>query len=264
MCLRRVSRGCRFDQKPAQADDPRRGRALIDHALDLGALSRPERIVREPATYKPTRSTAPAGRDVPDDRGTAYILLKPRRAAQWRCRLWATAPFYMKHRCDLGGPNPLSLLADAWALPRWNATCYGRARGASCGHAGDGDFTDGCRRSAETRAGGSSMAGSRSSKPSLFRDAFQSVPSRLNFCWDVMLDRGRMYGLAYPGRWCDCGPPRWITLAEDMLDAGRCLNRKTTRAFRWPPVFDFPKKLVRGLLSRLLGQPAHAIGALLV
>jgi hypothetical protein len=39
------------------------------------------------------------------------------------------------------------------------------------------------------------------------------------------------------------------------------LNRRTHRAFLgWPPGVDFPKELVRGLLARLEGHPAHAIG----
>jgi len=47
-----------------------------------------------------------------------------------------------------------------------------------------------------------------------------------------------------------------------MMDARRCLNRKTTRAFSgWPRLFDFSqrKTVVRGCFSRLLGHPATAI-----
>ncbi|NNE50802.1 MAG: nucleotidyltransferase family protein, partial [Sulfitobacter sp.] len=39
----------------------------------------------------------------------------------------------------------------------------------------------------------------------------------LNLIWDLMLERDRLFGLTYPGRWCDVGHPGGIRLAEEML-----------------------------------------------
>ena len=35
----------------------------------------------------------------------------------------------------------------------------------------------------------------------------------------MMLAQKRLYGLTYPGRWCDVGHPGGIALAQDMLKA---------------------------------------------
>ena len=39
----------------------------------------------------------------------------------------------------------------------------------------------------------------------------------LNLLWDQMLKDNRLFGLRYPGRWCDVGHPGGIVLAEKML-----------------------------------------------
>ena len=40
----------------------------------------------------------------------------------------------------------------------------------------------------------------------------------LNLLWDRMLHDNRLYGMTYPGKWCDVGHPDGITLAEKMLE----------------------------------------------
>lgn len=39
----------------------------------------------------------------------------------------------------------------------------------------------------------------------------------LNVIWNAMHADGRLYGLSYPGFWCDVGHPEGITLAEEMI-----------------------------------------------
>ena len=39
----------------------------------------------------------------------------------------------------------------------------------------------------------------------------------LNALWTEMAEDGALYGLTYPGHWCDVGHPEGIALAEDML-----------------------------------------------
>ena len=85
------------------------------------------------------------------------------------------------------------------------------------GHGGDGDFTMGTD-GALKRGPGVVYGGVQIIKTDLLETISERAFS-LNLLWDVMLDRGRMYGLSYPGGWCDVGHPGGITLAEDMLDA---------------------------------------------
>jgi MurNAc alpha-1-phosphate uridylyltransferase len=39
----------------------------------------------------------------------------------------------------------------------------------------------------------------------------------LNVLWNKMLDRQRLFGLNYPGKWCDVGHPEGIEMAETIL-----------------------------------------------
>ena len=40
----------------------------------------------------------------------------------------------------------------------------------------------------------------------------------LNLLWNKMGQSQRLFGLEYPGTWCDVGHPGGITLAENMLN----------------------------------------------
>ncbi|NVK58782.1 MAG: nucleotidyltransferase family protein, partial [Rhodobacteraceae bacterium] len=41
----------------------------------------------------------------------------------------------------------------------------------------------------------------------------------LYLVWNAMSADERLFGLPYPGRWCDVGHPEGIRLAEEMLAA---------------------------------------------
>ena len=125
--------------------------------------------------------------------------------------------FTMNTDAIWAGPNPLSLLANAWNPAKMDALLMGVPVAQAVGHAGDGDFTmdaDGQLK----RGPGVVYGGVQIIKTDLLETISERAFS-LNLLWDVMLNCGRMYGLAYPGRWCDVGHPGGITLAEDMLDA---------------------------------------------
>ena len=113
------------------------------------------------------------------------------------------------------GPNPIELLNDAWDPTDMDALLMLVPLNRAVGHAGTGDFkTDTAGRL--TRGPGAVYGGIQIIKT----EGLAVIKERafsLNLLWDVMLKQGRMFGLQYPGTWCDVGHPEGIKMAEDML-----------------------------------------------
>ena len=40
-----------------------------------------------------------------------------------------------------------------------------------------------------------------------------------NVCWDVLIERGALFGVVLDGQWCDVGQPESVAVAERMLAA---------------------------------------------
>lgn len=193
------------------------GKPLIDHALAIADEYGPLRRVAN-AHYRADQLAAHlTGRDVavsleqPDILDTGGGL----RAA---LPLLGSDPvFTMNTDALLRGPNPLRLLADAWDPEHMDALllCVPLAR--AVGRKGDGDFTlesDG----KISRQGDHVFTGLQILKT----DGLADIPDRvfsLNLLWNRMAAQDRLFGLPFPGHWCDVGHPGGITLAEDMLHA---------------------------------------------
>lgn len=114
------------------------------------------------------------------------------------------------------GPNPLALLRDAWEPDRMDALllCVPLAR--AIGRRTPGDFTlqpDGQL----TRAGDLVYTGAQIIRTEGLHDIPDTAFS-LNRLWNDQAARNRLFGMTYPGKWCDVGHPDGIALAEDMLD----------------------------------------------
>ena len=117
------------------------------------------------------------------------------------------------------GPNPIRLLQQAWQPDRMDALLICVAKQDAIGHAGEGDFelaNTGLLR----RGPGLIYGGVQIIKTTGLTNAFKGAFS-LNLIWDQVLSKGRLYGLPYPGKWCDVGHPDGIILAEDLLRAPR-------------------------------------------
>lgn len=193
------------------------GRPLIDHALDLAETIAPDRIVVN-LHYKPDPLVAHLrGRDVRTVIETPDILETGGGLRNALPLLGAGPVFTMNTDAIWAGPNPLALLLEAWDADTMDALLMGVPVGQAQGHAGKGDFTlaDDGRL---TRGPGVIYGGVQIIKT----DLLSTIPERafsLNLLWDKMLARGRMFGLRYPGQWCDVGHPDGIKLAEDLLGA---------------------------------------------
>jgi len=113
------------------------------------------------------------------------------------------------------GPNPLPLLEAAWDPSRMSALLMLVPRAQALGHAGQGDFIrDETGRL--TRGAGEVYGGAQIVDPTLLSEIPEEAFS-LNRLWDLMLARGGLYGISYPGHWCDVGSPEGITRAEALL-----------------------------------------------
>ena len=114
------------------------------------------------------------------------------------------------------GPNPLAALQAAWDETRMDALLALVPLAQATARKGAGDFgLDPEGRIA--RQGDLVYGGAQIIRP----DLLASIPERafsLNRLWDLMIERGRAYGMVHPGGWCDVGYPQAIPLAEALLD----------------------------------------------
>ncbi len=190
-------------------------RPLIDHTLDLVGDLQPTRVVAN-LHYLPDQleaHLAPKGvllsREEPEILETGGGL----RAA---LPLLGAGPVYTLNTDAIwSGPNPLSLLRDAWDPGRMDALLMCVPITQTIGHAGPGDFTaDADGRI--TRGPGLVYGGAQIMKTDGLMDVSEKAFS-LNVLWDQMHKRDRLFAAIYPGRWCDVGRPEGIALAEGLI-----------------------------------------------
>lgn len=113
------------------------------------------------------------------------------------------------------GPNPIQMLLSAWNPARMDALLICIPTGQAHGHKGPGDFeinADGQL----SRRGNTVYGGVQILKTNLLQDVPEASFS-LNVIWNKMAASNRLFGLSYPGQWCDVGHPGGITEAEHML-----------------------------------------------
>jgi MurNAc alpha-1-phosphate uridylyltransferase len=121
----------------------------------------------------------------------------------------------MNPDCVWSGPNPLHLLEEAWEPARMDALLLVVALDRTRAHEGHGDFEmepDGQLR----RKGPFVYTGAQILDPSGLAAIDDEVFS-LNLHWNALAAKGRLFGLAYPGLWCDVGHPGGIVAAETLL-----------------------------------------------
>ncbi|MDQ2094328.1 nucleotidyltransferase family protein [Rhodalgimonas zhirmunskyi] len=191
------------------------GRPLIDHALDLVAPMDLSRVVVN-THYKP----APlhdhlSQRDVmishEDD------ILETGGGLRKALPLLGEGPvFTMNSDAVFRGPNPLALLRAAWRPGEMDALLLCVPLERAIGHTGEGDFLLG-QDGQLSRGKGEVYAGIQILDPTGLNEIDQPAFS-LNLLWNRMQPEGRLFGISYPGQWCDVGRPEGIALAEEMLE----------------------------------------------
>ncbi len=191
------------------------GRPLIDHALALVDAVHPSRVVANLHYHADQLQAHLAPKGILLSHETPEIL-ETGGGLRAALPMLGTGPvFTLNTDAIWTGPNPLSLLQEAWDPDRMDALLMCVPIGQTIGHAGEGDFTaDADGRI--TRGPGLVYGGVQILKT----DGLQHIAEQafsLNLLWNQMHDRKRLFALGYPGRWCDVGRPEGIALAEGML-----------------------------------------------
>lgn len=113
------------------------------------------------------------------------------------------------------GPNPLDILISAWA-DQMEALLLIVPKARVHGHPGKGDF-DLVSDGRIIRGRDMIYTGVQILRTETLADINESCFS-MNVVWDRLLERKRLFGVEYPGHWCDVGQPSSIETAEKMLD----------------------------------------------
>lgn len=193
------------------------GRSLIQHALDLAEAAGIARKVVN-LHYKAEMLAAHLeAQDVllsvesPD-------ILETGGGLRHALPLLGEGPvFTMNTDAIWKGPNPLRVALEAWDGDKMDALLVCLAPEQALGHAGQGDFLADAQGRLQ-RGAGLVYGGVQIIKTAGLADIAQDAFS-LNLLWDRMLAKGRLFGVAYPGLWCDVGRPEGIAMAEGLLDA---------------------------------------------
>lgn len=191
------------------------GRALIDHALDLTVDISPLTLVVNTHYLAPMLKHHLAGQDVLFSDEPELLLETGGGLRQALPLLGQNPVFTLNSDAIWRGPNPLTLLADSWDPARMEALLLLVPPERALGHTGKGDFLLG-PDSKLTRGPGFIYPGAQIIRTEGLADIPQPVFS-LNLLWDQMAARGGLYGIPYPGQWCDVGRPESIPLAEALL-----------------------------------------------
>ena len=192
------------------------GKPLVDHALTLAREAGCDPIVAN-LHYKPE-----ALENHLSDQGVVTILEHPNildTGGGLRNALpaFGSGPvFTMNTDAVWAGPNPLIQLAAAWRPDQMDALLMCIPTAQAVGHEGVGDFRR-AENGALIRGPGVVYGGAQIIKTDRLAKIKEPAFS-LNLLWNEMLKDRRIYGLAYPGKWCDVGHPAGIILAEAMLE----------------------------------------------
>ncbi|MBD0864279.1 MAG: nucleotidyltransferase family protein [Rhodobacteraceae bacterium] len=190
-------------------------RPLIDHALALvdGAgiatrLANLHYLPEQLESYLEPLGVA-ISHETPDILGTGGGL----RAA--RTLLGESPVFTMNTDTIWAGPNPLTLLGQAWCGDKMDALLICVPIADALAHDGPGDFSlDVAGRIA--RGPGYVYGGVQIIRTEVL-DRIAARIFSLNKVWDLLIAEGRCFGLLYPGKWCNVGHPDGIAEAERLL-----------------------------------------------
>lgn len=114
------------------------------------------------------------------------------------------------------GPNPFDLALRAWNPDIMDALLVCTPLDNCLGHTGAGDFILAAEGTLTRGPGDVVYGGIQILKTELVAKTPDRVFS-LNVIWNQMLENNRLFGVRYPGKWCDVGRPEGITLAESIL-----------------------------------------------
>ncbi len=135
-------------------------------------------------------------------------------------------PFFtLNSDAVFAGPNPLSVLAEAWDTTRMDALLLLVNRNQTHAYTRPGDFFLAGDTVTPVRRGTADSApfvyaGAQIIAPRALADAPEG-PFSMNLIWDRLLSAERLGAVVYPGDWVDVGTAEGLTIAEQVLADGR-------------------------------------------
>lgn len=194
------------------------GRPLIDHALDLIQAASPGPIVVNLHYRAQMLRDHLQGQNIQFSEEQPQIL-ETGGGLRAALPLLGSEPVFTSNSDALWqGPNPFEMLEQAWDPEQMDALLLLIPQDAAVGHSGKGDFI--CAADGRlTRGPGAIYSGVQILKTDQLATVDQPCFS-LNVIWDQMLLNNRVFGITYPGKWCDIGHPEGIVLAERMIGYG--------------------------------------------
>ncbi|CUI40660.1 nucleotidyltransferase family protein [Cognatishimia activa] len=193
------------------------GKTLIDHTLDLAQPCGFETTVAN-LHYKPEMLEAHlSGTNVQTLREEPDIL-ETGGGLRNALPLLGDRPVVTSNTDAIWqGPNPFEQALEAWDPEKMDALLVCTPLPQCVGHTGAGDFKIDDDGRLTRGTGDVVYGGIQVLKTTGLHDIEDDVFS-LNVLWNQMLEEGRLYGVKYPGQWCDVGRPDGIELAETMLE----------------------------------------------
>lgn len=194
------------------------GRALLDHAL--GAAQDGGGCIAVNAHYRADQIAAHLAHrpDIHLSVEMPALLDSGGGVKQALPQLRTTPIATLNADAVWAGPGPLRSLTVAWDSARMGVLMLLVPRARAVGRLGSGDVAmDAVGRLTWDRSeAGLVHTGAQLIDPSLIA-AHPATAFSLREIWQDQMDRGRLFGVIYPGRWADVGHPGGIAQAEAML-----------------------------------------------
>lgn len=192
------------------------GRTLLDYTLGLAEAITPRRIVANAHYHHTQISRHLSKTDVKVSLELPDILETGGGLRQALPLLGSGTVFTANTDAIWRGENPFVLAKNAWDPKNMDALLVCVPVAQVLGHPGKGDFTMSTDNRLK-RGPGAVYGGIQIIKTDGLHAIEQSAFS-LNLLWDRMLTTQRVFGVKYPGQWCDVGSPAGLALAENLME----------------------------------------------